>query len=160
MCEEGGCCPNGKGGMYPASIHDRLAPAGFVLKVAFDGSGLSNATWSLQAGIHGPSDKCDGGGCATTIVAKGPVDWAIGEWRTLKLSAKRQPGTNVTQLKWSVLPVGGGKANGEALVQTAEVATVEEARAGIAIGNSITAQLTQQNLPLSQWDNLTVVAVV
>lgn len=147
-CSESGCCPVGKGGLDPSTIHKTLNPAGFVLKFVFNPSNQHNTSWMLQAGRHGPSDKCDGRGCATVQVASGILEWEMGEWAVIKLSAKRQP-QGKTLLRWSVQPVAKGVAVAVREFQ-AEVDTVVEARAGVAWGNSMYP-------PVSQWDNLTIV---
>ena len=134
------CCPVGKGGLVPAMIHSEGTPdpAGAVLRVDFAAGG--NAKWVLSA-----AKECEasGRGCTTSAVATGTVPWALGEWRTLRLAAKRQA-NGQTQLTWSV---SGASKPGE--VHTATVATIDEARGGVAFGNSMAS-------PLSQWDNLTV----
>ena len=124
----------------PAMIHSEGTPdpAGAVLRGDFAAAG--NAKWVLSA-----AKECEasGRGCTTSAVATGTVPWALGEWRTLRLAAKRQA-NGQTQLTWSV---SGASKPGE--VHTATVGTIDEARGGVAFGNSMAS-------PLSQWDNLTV----
>ena len=104
--------------------------------------------WLLQAGVA----PCDpgGNGCKTMVVATGALDWALGDWMTLKLSAKQQGGGK-TALRWSASAVGEAAPAGE--VHTAMVDTLEEAAAAVAFGNGF-------KNPLSEWDNLTVTRVV
>ena len=56
-----------------------------MLRVDFAAAG--NAKWVLSA-----AKECEasGRGCTTSAVATGTVPWALGEWRTLRLAAKRQ----------------------------------------------------------------------
>ena len=142
------CCPIGKGGLAPAIIHSSGTPnvAGFVYRIDFDAAGGNNATWLLQT-----AKTCEdsGRGCTTSNVATGALIWAIGEWMTLKLSAKRQ-GNGKTELKWSAQPLGSDVAG---RLHTATVDTLEEARAGVAFGNA------EAMSPLSSWDNLSVTPV-
>jgi hypothetical protein len=97
ICEPGGCCPIGKGGMAPAALHSSLSPAGFVFRLDFDGNGGSDASWSLQVGA--PGGKCDGQKCNHETVSRGNLTWRVGDWMMLSLSAQRIGG-NKTRLGW------------------------------------------------------------
>eukprot|EP01051_Picozoa_sp_SAG22_P005555 SAG22_NODE_333_length_12162_cov_11.415237_7_plen_1331_part_00 len=146
------CCPIGTAGLNPSVIHSSGTPnpAGFVFRVDFDAAGGNTATWQVSAGT-----TCGNGntGCATLLVANGTLDWVLGDWMALKLSAKRQ-GNGNTELKWSVVGKQDSDESAPALiVHRALVDTIDEACGGVAFGNGLALS------PHSQWDNLSVTPV-
>ena len=165
-CVAGGCCPVGKNGLQPAAVHSSLQTAGFVFRVSFNSSNASNSTattatatppttaqWMLQVA----TGECSNGYCATRVASQGTVDWPIGGWRTLTLSAKRSSGGKTNVQCQITLPTTTTRAAGTQRQQqpllasaTIQVATIDEARGAIAFGSGIS------QLPFSQWDNLTV----
>ena len=137
LCVEGGCCPTAKAGVWPAMIHTRFAPAGFVLRVEFPEQAGRNASWTVQAG---KGDCGIGIDCKVVVVQRGEMSWRPGTWKRLSLAARRINGGDHVNLTWSV----GSSMQGEATVES-----FPEARGAAALGSGL-------KNPRSQWDNLTI----
>ena len=134
-------CSMGHQGFQPASLHDSLAPPGFVLKLSWNASVWAGARWTVRAGSGG-SCAARYGLCPTHVVANGSLPgFEVGSWATLELTAQRgATASENTTLSAAV--------NGQQLGSWA-VPYLPEARGAIAFGNSM-------HTPVSEWDNLSI----
>jgi hypothetical protein len=133
-------CSLGKQGFQPASLHDTLAPPGFVLKLSWNASGWAGARWTVHAGSGGSCGRY--GLCPTHTVADGSLPGVeAGSWATIELTAQRgATASENTTLSAAV--------NGQQLGSWS-VPFLPEARGAIAFGNSV-------HTPVSEWDNLSI----
>lgn len=133
----------GKQGFTPSSLHSSLTVPGFILKVAWNGSGWNGARWTVHAGVEDCGQLRPFGACPSRTVANGSLpSVAIGSWVDLELTAQR--GATSSNDSTILTAAVSGQHLG-----TWAIARVSEARGATAFGNGM-------SIPTSEWDNLSL----